>query len=114
MSHSVGVYFEVNGKTYHNNSVLNILEFGEGDNALLCKTNMETCCQNPNRRGQFYYPNGERVPNKRRGEGFYRNRDVSMIRLHRKENINSPTGTFRCEIPDTSGERKNIYITLNN
>jgi hypothetical protein len=36
-----------------------------------------------------------------------------MIRLHRRENIHSPTGTFRCEIPDASGEMKNIYITLN-
>ena len=91
-----------------------MLEFGEGDNALLCKTNMESCCRNPNRLGQFYYPNGDQVPIKIQGEGFCRNRGIKMIRLHRRESINSPTGTFRCEIPDASGEMKSIYITLNN
>ena len=97
---------------YYNNSALAILDLGEGDDALLCKTNMVTCCRNPNRLGHFYYPNGNRVLGKRRQEGFYRNRGDSMIRLHRRENINSPVGAFRCMIPDASGEMQNIYITL--
>ena len=106
------MYFEVNGRIYHNNSALKMLDFGERDDALLCKTTMEMCCRNPNRIGHFYYPNGVQVPINARGQGFYRNRGDRMIRLNRRENINSPTGTFRCAIPDASGEMQNIYITL--
>ena len=59
----VKVYFELNSKIFFNNSVASFLEIGEGDSALVCKTNKVECCgTRPNRYGEFYYPNGERVP----------------------------------------------------
>ena len=50
----IGVYFELKGERYVNNSMVNILAIGEGDNALLCKTNKQDCCGTvPNRFGEF-------------------------------------------------------------
>ena len=38
------VYFELNGKVYLNNIVISLSEVGENENALLCKTDLVTCC----------------------------------------------------------------------
>ena len=87
---------------------------GEGeDNALLCTTDKVDCCGTiPNRFGDFYYPDGEKVSVKIANEGFYRNRGEQSVRLNRREDTVSPTGKFRCQIPDAAGEMQNIYITL--
>ena len=87
---------------------------GEGENgALVCRTDKVDCCHTvPNRFGQFYYPSGNQVPIKSAGQGFYRNRGDQMILLNRREGATSPTGKYRCEIPDASGEIKYLYITL--
>ena len=59
------MYFEVSGRVYYNNSIVTMLETGEGNSALLCKTNLGACCQSA--RLQFS------------------NRGDSVIRLHRRE-----------------------------
>ena len=109
----IGVYFELNGKVYLNNSALPLTDIGEGTSALYCWTDKEECCGTlPNRFGQFYYPSGVQVPINARGQGFYRNRGNQLIRLNRREGITSPTGTYRCEIPSDDDEIVNIYVTL--
>ena len=88
-------------------------EVGEGDGALYCRTDKEECCGTvPNRFGEFYYPNGVRVPIARQQQGFYRNRGEQVIRLNRREGITSPAGTYRCEIPNADDVMVKIYITL--
>lgn len=110
---SVGVYFELNKVIYHNSSAVLITSIGEAESALFCKTDKKDCCKTaPNRYGEFYYPNGTRVPVELRQYGFYRNRDTQYIRLNRRERTTSPMGKYRCEIPDATGEKKNIYINL--
>ena len=111
---SVGVYFELKSKIYPNNSAVLLTDIGKAGSALICKTDKKDCCKTlPNRYGEFYYPNGERVLIEFSQQGFYRNRDEQLIRLNRREGTTSPSGKYRCEIPDASGETKNIYITLN-
>ena len=101
------------GKVYQNNSAAPLTEVGEGDNALLCKTDKEECCGTvPNRFGEFYYPSGIQVPIARQQQGFYRNRGNQIIRLNRREGITSPTGPYRCEIPNADDMMVTIYITL--
>ena len=108
-----GVFFEIGGTAYPNNSAIHLLDVGEGENGLFCKTNRKECCRTPlNRIGEFYYPNGIQVPIAKLMHGFYRNRGEQVIRLNRREGITSPTGRYRCEIPDDSGVMQNIYITL--
>ena len=108
-----GIYFVLDGQVFVNNSVLSLSEIGEGESALLCKTNLMKCCGTvPNRIGEFYYPNGVRVPVNGRAHGFYRDRGDQVVRLNRREQTISPTGTFRCEIPDENEVMQNLFITL--
>ena len=51
------------------------------------------------------------MPVNNAGQGFYRNRGDQLIRLNRRQGATSPTGRYRCEIPDASGEIQNLYIT---
>ena len=98
-SMTTSVYFELNGKVYPNNSVISLSEVGENENALLCKTDLVTCCGTlPNRFGEFYYPNGDSISVKGLGHGFYRNRGVQEVRLNQREGVTSPTGKFHCAI----------------
>ena len=91
---NVGVYFELNGERYDNNSMVNILAIGIGNSALLCKTNKQDCCGTvPNRLGEFYYPHGGQVSIYITGDGFYCNRGHQVIRLNRRDGISSPTGS---------------------
>ena len=108
------VHFELNGVILTNNSAVKLTDIGEGEGALLCKTDLLNCCRPPNRFGEFFYPSGRQVPIMSRGEGFYRNRGEQIVRLNRREGVTSPTGRFRCTIPDTRGEMKSVYITINN
>ena len=109
----VGVHFVLNGVTYTNNSAVPLSEVGEGENALLCKTDKEDCCGTPpNRFGEFYYPTDIKVPIAKVQQGFYRNRGEKIVRLNRRDGTTSPTGRYRCEVPDASGSMQNIYITL--
>ena len=108
-----GVYFELGGYVYQNNSILPIQEVGENENALYCRTNKKDCCSTePNRSGDFYYPNRVRVPIAKFQHGFYRNRGERIVRLNRREGITSPTGQYRCEIPNANNVMVKIYITL--
>lgn len=99
---------------YINNSVVLLTEVGEGaEGALLCKTNLINCCGTAtNRHGEFYYPNGTRVPTKGFQAGFYRNRGDQIIRLNRREGVMAPVGKFRCQIPDTNGVMQYLFINL--
>ena len=110
----LGLHFTLGGVIYGNNSAVDILSIGEGeDGALICRTDNTNCCGTlPNRFGQFYYPSGVQVPVNSAGQGFYRNRGDQVIRLNRREGANSPTGMYRCEIPDASGEMQNLYINI--
>ena len=115
LSHaSTGLHFTISDHVYGNNSVVSLTDVGEGEaNALLCRTDNINCCGTPpNRFGEFYYPSGVQVPINSTGQGFYRNRGDQLIRLNRREGVTSPTGRYRCEIPDASGETQNLYITL--
>ena len=107
------MYFELKGERCDNNSIVNILTIGEGDDALLCKTNKQDCCGTvPNRFGEFFFPNGVRVPIRIAGSGLYRNRGNQVIRLNRREGVSSPTGRYSCEIPDADGVINKIFINI--
>ena len=101
--------FTLRGQTYLNNSFVLIHDIGEGDDALLCMTDRSDCCRKPN--GEFYYPDSSAV-------GFsdtnslYRNRGPQVVRLNRRNDVLSPTGIYRCNIPDSSGINQNIYINI--
>ena len=61
-----------------------------GDNALLCITNQTACCQPPYTGdmglalGNWYFPNGTRVPSSGNQWDFYRSRGQMMVHLNRR------------------------------
>lgn len=96
-----------------NNSIVSLSKIGRGKNALLCKTKRKDCCgTRPNHFGEYYYPNGIKVPTAKLWQGFFRNRGEKVIRLNQRGGVTSPKGKYRCEIPDANGSMQNIYINL--
>lgn len=113
MSVDLGVHFAIKGQSIPNNSAVFLSEIGEGADALQCKTDRLDCCATPpNQFGEFYYPSGTKVPIHMSGMDFYHTRGDQDIRLNRREGIRSPTGQFRCEIPDANGLIQNLFVLL--
>ena len=109
----LSVYFVLKSSVYLNNSVITLDEIGEGEDALICKTNNRDCCATPpNRVGEFFYPKGDAVPIRSRAEDFYRNRGDGEIRLNRIVGSIAVSGRFSCAIPDASGMIQVAFIYL--
>ena len=107
------LYFELDGNVYLNNSAISLQEIGEGERALICKTNKQDCCGTPpNRFGEFHYPNGDQVPIRNRQDKLYRQRGDREIYLNRRVDTTSPSGTYSCVIPDVAGTIQTLYIDL--
>ena len=113
------IAFQLSGMFYTNNSIVAFGGVAEGDNALLCLTNSSQCCRapdNPNGGGlgEWYFPDGTLVlDGLDTSRSIYRNRGASVVRLNRRNNAQSPTGVYRCEIPDASGTTQNIFVAVN-
>ena len=87
---------------------------GEGVDALACQTDRRPCCGTPpNRYGEWYYPDGSRVPIEGAGISFYRNRnDEGLVLLHRRYHSLYPTGIYCCVLPDADDVNQNLCIGL--
>lgn len=81
-----------------------VSEIGEGNNALLCITDLLQCCRGNQigTLGEWLYPNGSLVQDKYSGDNFYRNRGNSTVQLNHRNNDTSPTGQFCCVVPDAT------------
>ena len=109
------VTFSLRNTMYQNNSLVTLENIGEGDDALLCLTELTACCRSPytdETVGNWDFPNGTRVPSEIGTTGlqwdFYRTRDHSMVLMHRRRG--GENGIYHCEIPDALGVMQIIYI----
>ena len=86
-------------------------DIGEGDDALFCVTDLTACCRAP-ALGNWFFPNGTRVPSNSNQWDIYRVRSgPGLIYLHcRRERRGGGNGIYRCEIPDAMQVTKTIYI----
>ena len=96
------------GTPYQNNSIVTLEDIGEGDDALLCITNRTACCRPPYTAGNWFFPNGSRVPSSGDQWGFHRTRGQMVVRLNRRRG--GEEGIYRCEIPDAMNVNQMIYI----
>ena len=109
-----GVWFSLRGTTYQNNSCVALEDIGEGDDALLCVANLTACDFTGTSLGNWFFPNGTRVPNmtvnNTSGEewDFYRTRGETVLHLNRRRG--GEEGIYRCEIPDSTNVIHTIYI----
>ena len=89
-------------------------DIGEGDDALLCITNQTACCRAPNigemgpALGNWFFPNGSRVPGHGISWDIYRTRGQMVVLMHRRRG--GMEGIYRCEIPDTFGFIQTLHI----
>ena len=91
-----------------------------GSDSVQCHTDLESCCtgpQGPTHRGDWYY-DGYRLPFSG-GSDIYEQRAGQRVDLRRRDNANSPTGIYRCEIPTTAvhhdddiSVRDTVYVGL--
>ena len=84
---------------------------GVEDNALFCITNHIACCkpgENGTALGNWYFPNGTRVPSSDTMLDFYRTRGKMVVQLHRRGG--GEEGIYHCEIPDAMNVYRTIYI----
>ena len=98
--------------TYQNNSLVNLEDIGIGKVALLCKTDLNVCCNRPNSLGSWFYPNGTRVPNQQKKWNFYKARGEMVVLMHRGRG--GVDGIYCCEIPDAMKVSQTIYIGVYN
>ena len=107
-----GLSIEFMGVTsYANDTTINITEVGEGDNAVLCMTNLTPCCRN-SQQGDWIYPDGTPVNGNRTGDDIYRDRRDMVVRLHRRNNVITPTGQYCCEVPTMANPSSNATICI--
>ena len=111
------VWFSLDGTVYQNNSNVILEDIGEGEDALLCVTNQTACCR-PSRSGvvrhslgNWFFPNGTRVPSEDKMWDFYRNRGQMMVHMNRRRG--GVEGIYHCKIPNTLGfTHQTIYIEV--
>ena len=106
------MWFSLRNKTYQNNSLVNLMDIGIEDEALLCKTNLNVCCNDPYNLGHWFYPNGTRVRVLKMNWDFYRGRGSMVVRINRRRG--GVDGIYRCEIPDATNVPQTIYIGVYN
>ena len=113
-STGAGVWFSLNGATYQNNSVVNLEDIGESDDALLCITDQIACCSKEFTGvmgpaiGNWFFLNGTRAPSSGAQWDFHRTRRKMVVRLHRRRG--GEDGVYCCEIPDASNVTQSVYI----
>ena len=98
-----------------NNSNVTLEDIGEDDDALLCITNLAACCRPPytgdmvpGAIGNWFFPNGTRVPSSGDQWDFHRTRGQMVVCLHRRRG--GEEGVYRCEIPDAMNVNQTVYI----
>ena len=100
------VSFWLRGTTYQNNSIVTLEDIGEWSNALFCVTDLTACCKpsstsemGPVYTGDWYFPNGTRVPSSGMQWDIHRTRGQQMVVFHRRRG--GEDGVYRCDIRDT-------------
>ena len=84
----VGVVLVLGCHSYHNNSIVTLADIASNTTALVCYTDKVDCCRRE-KTGEWYYPNGSQVRINSTGDGFYRDRGPSAVRLHRRNHYDT-------------------------
>ena len=90
-------------------------------NTVRCHTDLETCCGNSQgiHRGDWYYPNGDRMQFSSSGDDIFETRGAQRVNLRRRNNAMEPSGIYRCDIATVAvyddndiSVRETVYVGL--
>ena len=106
-------------RTYTNNSIVNRMDIGTGDEALLCTTTYRPCCSSGNRDTKWCFPDGSQILNSgdlpyyrtRNNPDFVERTGPRSVRLNRNPQ-GTTTGIFRCDILDASGVLQSMFVGI--
>ena len=114
-------YVSFMGQTVANHSYVDLSLVGTSySNSVQCHTDLGTCCSNTegSHRGDWYFPNGNRLPFSRDGD-IFEQRVAQRVDLHRLYSATSLSGIYRCDIPTNavfdnidSSVRDAVYVGL--
>ena len=116
-----GLTIEFNGQNYTSNTTIFLTDVGEGNEAVMCRTDLTTCCSENyfyyrQAQGEWLYPNNTNVTNRhtatRHGHDFYRTRGSMVVSLNRRNGATGPTGLYCCEVATMADPNARICITL--
>ena len=112
-------YVSFMGQTLANHSYVNISRVGsDGSGSVQCITDLATCCRSSDgpHRGDWYFPNGTRLPFPGDPGDIYEQRVSQRVDLRRRNNANLPVGIYRCDIPTIAVKdvsvRDAVYVGL--
>ena len=93
----------LNGAIIPNHGFVLLDKIGESSESLLCLTDLPACCRppftdpmGPSALGNWYFPNGTRVPSSGRQWDFHRTRGQMVVLLQRRRG--GATGIYRCNV----------------
>ena len=116
-------YVSFMGQTLANHSYVDLSLVGDddsGSDSVRCHTDLETCCSMSQgvHRGDWYFPNGDRLPFSGGGDIWEQRRD-RRVDLRRSNSATSPVGIYRCDIPTEAvhsgygnSVRATVYVGL--
>ena len=111
-------YLSFMGETLPNHSYVDLTEVGrpeDGGHSLECHTDLDTCCNGPHK-GDWYFPDGDRLDFSGDDGDIYEARDAQRVDIRRRNNHNSPSGIYRCDIPtdmvQDNGMKETVYAGL--
>ena len=98
------VGFTFKGAVLSNNSLVTLDDVGEGEDALRCMTDNISCCRPPYTQslsqsalGNWFFPNGTRVPSSGTRWEFHRTRGDMAVLLHKRRG--GVDGVYYCKVP---------------
>ena len=110
-------YVSFRGESLPNHSYVDLSLVGEDTgnhgNTVRCHTDLHTCCSSAQglHRGDWYFPDGYKLPfSDSTVHGVYEVRSGRRVDLHHRNNILSPSGIHRCDIPTDRSERETVYV----
>ena len=118
-------YVSFLGETLPNHAFVNLTLVGDDDgdpgNTVRCITDLYSCCAGyvGQHRGDWYFPNGTRLPFISNTATFFETRGEEQVDIHRRSGADPPSGIYRCDIPTTDvhddndiSVRDTVYVGL--
>ena len=90
---------------------MTVEEIDEDEDALHCMTDNSSCCRPPHgqsAQGNWFFPNGTRVPSSGNQSDFHSTRGNMTVLLHRRRG--GEDGVYYCVVPDKEGNEQTTYI----